>query len=286
MEEDIRQSARAVKDAAGRPVMVLKDKEARSIETRLNRSMHEIYRAALSLGICPMRYLRNLESITIADQYTLSGKTAAVVGAGGLGGHVITLMARIGIGSVIVIDPDAFDETNLNRQALSGSRFVGVPKVRAAAEAVADINPGVKTICHQARFKFPETVDLLRGAHLIVDALDNIPDRISLQNAAAQLEVPFIHGAIAGFEGQVMTVLPGDAGLRRIYGDCEERGEKTARPEALLGTPALAPALIASMEVMEALKVLLGRNGLCRNSLLYVDMESGRMDRFSLGAGI
>lgn len=199
MEADIRRAARPLEDAAGRPVEVIGDGEARDIAARSGRPVPEVYRAALALGICPLRYLRNRESISPEEQLTLSNRTVAVVGAGGLGGTVITLLARLGVGRLIVMDPDAFDETNLNRQVLSGTRVVGVPKVKVAAETVADINPGVEMICHQLRFGFPETVPLLRGADVIVDALDNIPDRLSLQDAASRIGAAFVHGAIAGF---------------------------------------------------------------------------------------
>lgn len=285
MEKHITGIARTVEDAAGRPVKVMEDKDALHAAGIYGCGVGEIYRTALSLGICPARYIRNLGSITLCEQMALSNRTAAVVGAGGLGGYVITLLARVGVGSLIVIDPDSFDETNFNRQALSGMGALGLPKVEVAAATVADINPGVTVIPHQARFDFPEGLELLRGADVVIDALDNIEDRLSLQEGAAEIGIPLVHGAIAGFEGQVMTVMPGDAGLRRIYGKHGMNARKTARPEALLGTPAPAPALVATLEVMDVLKVLLGRDGVRRDSLLYIDMESGRMERFSLDSG-
>ena len=282
-EREIERAARPTFDAAGRPVRVLEDGVGRYIAERNGLSINQIHHSALSLGVCPMRYLRNLESITLPEQLRLCEKRAAVVGAGGLGGHIITLLARLGVGTLIIIDPDSFDETNLNRQALSGTRTLGLPKVQAAAEAVADINPGVKIISHQHALTRGEAPILLEGAHVILDGLDSISDRLDLQEAACDLKIPFIHGAVAGFEGQVMTVLPGDAGLKRIYGERTTSGEKKDAPEALLGTPAPAPTLIAALQVMEALKILLGRGEIRRDSLLHVDMEAFRMERFALG---
>jgi molybdopterin/thiamine biosynthesis adenylyltransferase len=282
-ELEIERAARPEYDAAGRPVTVIEDKIAGDIAERNGLSIHEIYHSALSSGICPMRYLRNLESITLPEQLRLSEKTAAIVGAGGLGGNIITLLARLGVGTLIIIDPDCFDETNLNRQVLSGTRTLAVPKVQAAAEAVADINPGVKIIPHQQALTRGEAHTLLQGADVILDGLDNIIDRINLQEAACDLKIPFIHGAIAGFEGQFMTVLPGDAGLKRIYGERSTPGKKKETPEALLGTPAPAPVLIAALQVMEALKILLDRGKIRRDSLMHVDMETFRIERFALG---
>jgi molybdopterin/thiamine biosynthesis adenylyltransferase len=283
LKREIKRAAHPEYDAAGRPVKVVEDKIAGDIAERNGSSIHEIYRYALFSGICPMRYLRNLESITLPEQFRLSEKTAAIVGAGGLGGNIIALLARLGVGTLIIIDPDSFDETNLNRQALSVRQTLGEPKVRVAAEAVADINPGTRVKPHQQAFTRSEANTLLHGADVILDGLDNILDRINLQEAAYDLKIPFIHGAIAGFEGQVMTVLPGDAGLKRIYGELSAPEKKKETPEALLGTPAPAPALIASLQVMEALKILLGRGKIHRDSLMHVDMETFRIERFALG---
>ncbi|MFO8090524.1 MAG: HesA/MoeB/ThiF family protein [Desulfatiglandaceae bacterium] len=282
-EREIKRAARPEYDAAGRPVTVIEDKIAGDIAEKNGLSIHEIYHSALSSGICPMRYLRNLESITLPEQFRLSEKTAAIVGAGGLGGNIITLLARLGVGTLIIIDPDSFDETNLNRQALSGRRTLGYPKAQTAAAAVADINPGVKVISHQQAFTRGEANTLLHGADVILDGLDNIIDRIDLQEAACDLKIPFIHGAIAGFEGQVMTVLPGDAGLKKIYGERSAPEKKMETPEALLGTPAPTPALIAALQVMEALKILLDRGKIHRHALMHVDMETFRIEKFSLG---
>jgi molybdopterin-synthase adenylyltransferase len=283
LQREIERAARPECDAAGRPVNVIEDEMARGIAERNGLSLHEIHHSALSFGICPMRYLRNLESITLPEQLSLSKKRAAIVGAGGLGGNIITLLARLGVGTLVVIDPDCFDETNLNRQALSGTRTLGRPKVEAAVAAVADINPGVKVLPYRQAFRRGEANTMLHGVDVILDGLDNIMDRIDLQQTACDLNIPFIHGAIAGFEGQVMTVLPGDAGLKRIYGERPTLGKKTETPEALLGTPAPVPALIAALQVMEALKILLGRGKIHRDSWMHVDMETFRIERFLLG---
>lgn len=283
LQRDIECAARSEFDAAGRPVNVIEDEMARGIAERNGLSLHEIYHSALSSGICPMRYLRNLESITLSEQLSLSEKRAAIVGAGGLGGNIITLLARLGVGTLVVIDPDCFDETNLNRQALSGTRTLGRPKVQAAVAAVADINPGVRVISYRKAFTRGEANTMLHGVDVILDGLDNIMDRINLQETACDLNIPFIHGAIAGFEGQVMTVLPGDAGLKRIYGERPTPRKKMETPEALLGTPAPAPVLVAALQVMEALKILIERGKIHRDSLMHVDMEMFRIERFLLG---
>ena len=141
------------------------------------------------------------------------------MGAGGLGGQVIVLLARLGVGTLVVVDCDLFDETNLNRQALCVEETLGEPKARAAAEAVAAINPGVHVIPHQVRLTADVIDGILAGSDVVVDGLDNVPDRLLMQEAAGRLGIPMVHGALAGFEGRIMTVLPGDAGVKQLYGE-------------------------------------------------------------------
>jgi molybdopterin/thiamine biosynthesis adenylyltransferase len=92
--------------------------------------------------------------------------------------------------------------------------------------------------------------------------------------------MPLVHGALAGFEGWVMTILPGDPGLRDIYGAKEESKNNAESPEAVLGVPSVTPSLIATMQVMEVFKILLKRGNLIRNRMLHVDLERGCFNEF------
>ena len=105
-------------------------------------------------------------------------------------------------------------------------------------------------------------------------------DRLILEKGAKSLQIPLVHGALAGFDGQVMTVFPEDQGLRLIYGKNPPPGKDPRSPEAILGVPALMPCLIGTLEAMEVLKILLGRGKLLRNTLLHVDLQEGEMNRF------
>ncbi len=232
-------------------------------------ALHEIYREALRLGVYPYRYIRNMDILSAAEQLRLAESRVAVVGAGGLGGQVILLLARVGVGTLVVVDCDLFDETNLNRQALCVEETLGEPKARAAAEAVAAINPGVRVIPHQVRLNADVIDGILAGCDVVVDGLDNVPDRLLLQDAAGRLGIPMVHGALAGFEGRIMTVFPGDAGVKQLYGEAAS-GADPERPEAVLGVPAVTAALIGTFQAMEVLKILLKRgeplpkrDGLC-----------------------
>jgi molybdopterin-synthase adenylyltransferase len=96
--------------------------------------LHELYRQSLTLGISPHRYLRNREAVSLEDQLRLASSQVTVIGAGGLGGHVIHLLSRIGVGCLVVVDCDRFDETNLNRQIFCTMDSLGKPKAHIASE--------------------------------------------------------------------------------------------------------------------------------------------------------
>jgi len=197
------------------------------------------------------------------------------VGLGGLGGYVTEALARAGMGRLILIDGDVFEEHNLNRQLLSGEAKLGTHKVEAARQRVAEINGAVEVTGHAVTLDRENLPRLLAGADVVVDALDRLPTRLVLQDGAQALGIPMVHGSIAGFLGQVMTIFPGDPGLRGLYGDGElpEQGL-----EAQLGTPAATPMAVAAWEAQEVVKIITGRGELLRHRLLVLDMESGASD--------
>jgi molybdopterin/thiamine biosynthesis adenylyltransferase len=196
----------------------------------------------------------------------------AVVGLGGLGGSVVEGLARMGVGRLIVIDGDAFEDHNLNRQTLSAEANLGAHKVEAARRRVAQINSAVEVTGHATVLTRENAPELLQGAKVVVDALDRLPTRLMLQDAAQALGVPMVHGSIAGYLGQVMTVFPGDPGLRSLY-PCGQVPDQGA--EVQLGCPAATPMMVAAWQVQEVLKILLDRGESLRNRLLIMDAESG-----------
>jgi molybdopterin/thiamine biosynthesis adenylyltransferase len=280
MHDVIQKKSEKTTDAAGRGVQILRDHNALMIADDLRKSVRDVYEEALRLGILPYRYLRNLDSVSPEEQLKLAESQVAVIGAGGLGGFVIILLARMGIGHLAVVDQDIFEETNLNRQALCTMKTIGNPKAREALYSVAAVNPGVKVTPYQTKLNPSNVEEILTGSEVIVDALDNVPDRFLLEEAAKKMEIPLVHGALAGFEGWVMTIFPGDPGLKNIYGAKEESENNAESPQALLGVPGVTPSLIATMQVMEVLKILLKRGNIIRNRMLHIDLERGSFNEF------
>ncbi|MBC7332534.1 MAG: HesA/MoeB/ThiF family protein, partial [Synergistetes bacterium] len=131
-------------------------------------------------------------------QSKLRKSVVTVVGCGGLGGFVIESLTRLGVGKIIAIDPEVFEESNLNRQILSKLTNLGRSKAEEALKRVKEINPEVRLIPIKERLSEENAERLLSGSDVIIDALDNIPSRRILIKSASKLGIPLIHGAVHG----------------------------------------------------------------------------------------
>lgn len=212
-------------------------------------------------------YARNFDAISTAEQSVLTQKTVFVVGCGGLGGYVVEYLGRLGVGRLVVADPDLFEVSNLNRQLLSSHMNLGKPKVLAAKQRIQAINPLVRVDIHQVKMTNANSLSLISGADVVVDALDNIPDRLVLQGACKVAGIPLVHGAIAGWCGQVCVVMPGQDLLDKIYPDAQvQQGD-----EAQSGSLSFSAGLVAALQAAEVVKLLLGR-GAVRPTLVLIDL--------------
>jgi len=244
----------------------------RTIAAEMGLSFREVELAAIRARIIPRRYRRNLGTVGWDGQARLLSSCAAVVGCGGLGGWIVEGLARMGVGRLILIDGDRFAEDNLNRQLGCLEEDLGHLKVEVLAERVRRVNSATELALHATQLTADNATALLHGAQVVVDALDSVPSRLDLQAAAEAMDVPLVHGAVGGHMGQVMTVLPGDRGLSRLYGGgaVPSRGVETR-----LGNPAATPMLVAAWELAEAIKILCGEAQILRNRLLFFDTYHG-----------
>ena len=222
---------------------------------RFGVTFAEAEAAILTLGLFPSRYQRNRETISNEGQLALLQSCVAVIGCGGLGGYIVEELARLGVGRIVAADPDVFEEHNLNRQLLATHANLGEYKVTAAARRVSEINPAVALVAHRTAFGTGNGRELLGGATVVVDALDNITTRLELAAVCRELGIPLVHGAIAGWFGQVTTQLPVDD--ISVYLSAAGVGAKGV--ETKLGNPSFTPAVVASLQVAEACKVILGQ---------------------------
>ncbi len=245
----------------------LSAEDTRDLARETGLSLRRIESAALKQKILPERYARNVHSLSPEDQRILLACETCIVGAGGLGGTLAEVLARIGVGRLHLIDGDRFEAHNLNRQRFAHTDNLGRSKVDEARNAIARINPAV-SVTASAVFLTAANADALIGdADVVIDCLDRLDSRLVLQAACRNRKVPLVSAAVAGMAGQLTVVFPEDAGLERLIGDAEARGA-----EMHLGNLPFAVSTLASLEAAETVKVLLGRDGLLRNRLLLFDL--------------
>jgi molybdopterin/thiamine biosynthesis adenylyltransferase len=244
---------------------------------RLGTTLAAVEEAALACGILPARYRRNRETLSVQEQLRLFRSRVAVVGCGGLGGYLVEQLARLGVGRIVAVDPDVFEEHNLNRQLLSSPAALGRPKVELAAERVASVNPAVTVEPHRAALSADNGRALLDGCDVVLDGLDSVAVRRALAGLCRALGVPLVHGAIAGWYGQVAVQLPGDDLAPLLRDSATGKGV-----ERTLGNPAFTPAVVASLQVAEASKVLLARGDLLAGRTLFVDLLGMRFHELPL----
>lgn len=235
---------------------------------RLSLSHAIVEEIALVSGLLPARYQRNRDMISVAEQLQLFRSRIAVIGCGGLGGYIIEELARLGIGQIVAVDPDKFEEHNLNRQLFSTPANLGRAKVAAALDRVNEVNPAVKLIPVRTFFRAANGRELLQGVTVAVDALDSISCRLELAETCAGMDIPMVHGAIGGWYGHVATQLPGDTTVQSIYRNWVE-GKGIEKD---LGNPAFTPAVVAGLQVAEVCKLVLGRGELLRRRKLSIDL--------------
>ena len=236
--------------------------EVEDISRNMDIPLRRVECFALSKGVIPIRYQRNIGTFGIDGQIKLLGSTVMIIGLGGLGGSVLEQIARAGFGTIIGVDPDVFDQSNLNRQLLSTEHTIGEEKVAVAKKRVHEINSAVSFTGYVCRFQdLPD--GLWQEADIVFDCLDNIPDRLILADKCARADCPLIHGAIAGWYAEVGVVWPGGKMLERYYQGQTEGIEKE------LGTPASTAMMTASIMAAKAVHVLAGSD-LSKESKMYV----------------
>ena len=262
------------KSPDGHAYLSLSTPSTHEAAARSKCTLREIEILALENRIIPERYERNMGTIEIEGQIALLQSQVAVIGLGGLGGTVLDMLLRWGIGSLVIIDHDAFLDSNLNRQVLSGSSTLGLRKVDVAKKRAQEVNPATHIDALAIVADEHNLPEVLQGCCVAVDGLDNIRIRFVLERACKRLGIPLVHGAIAGFMGQVSTIFPDDPGLELLYGT-EDVLESGAEQE--LGTPSVTPAAVAAWQATEVVKILLGWENTLRNKVLFFDLRDQLM---------
>lgn len=219
------------------------------------------------------RYARNIPALTEAECSLLKTKRVLVVGCGGLGGHILDQLARLGVGSLRLVDGDVFEPSNLNRQLLSSVPLLGTSKVQAAASHVYRVNPEIAVEAVEAFLAEDNAALLLSGCDAVMDALDNIPSRRVLAAACEKAGIPYVYGAIQGWIAQAGVSMPGDRLIDTLYPEDTELRDKSVL--------SFTPALCAAMQTALCVRLLVGRP-LETGTLYYFDLSDPEFERIPL----
>lgn len=247
-----------------------------SVENTVNFSRdfrvsgRDIEIAALEAGVIPERYVRNMKTFSLDDQATLLRSQVCVVGLGGLGGAVTEILARVGVGTLKLIDGDTFEDSNFNRQFLCTRDRIAKPKAETAAKRVNQVNSSIVVLKHPAHIDDSNAVTLIEHSDAVVDCLDSVPARFMLERASKAMGSPLVSAAIAGVSGHVTTIFPEDRGLELIYGKKDHLPIKGV--ETSLGCLPQAVTVLAALECSEVVKILLDKGDILRNRLLFADL--------------
>lgn len=251
------------------PFRTLREKAA---EVGWSPAEAELY--CLEMGYVPSRYIRNMGTIGLDGQIRLLRSSVAVIGCGGLGGLVAELMARAGVGRLVLVDSDVFDETNLNRQLLSTEDNIGVSKAKAAFRRVAEVNGAVEAEERQCRFDPFTAESVLYEVDAAQDCLDNLSSRRTLLTECAERGIPVVSGAIAGFWGQVTVFRPEDPDGAHFFAGDSDTGIETET-----GNPSCTPAMVAALQCAEMVKLLTGTGRSLSREMLWLDLGEGEFSR-------
>ena len=217
------------------------------------------------------RYSRHLilPEVGGTGQRRLLGSKVLLVGAGGLGSPAALYLAAAGVGTLGIVDFDAVDLSNLQRQILHHGHDVGRPKVQSAVNSLADINPDVKVVPYQEALSGANVKQIFADYDVIVNGSDNFPTRYLANDACVFLKKPLVDGSIFKFEGQATVFLPGRGCYRCLYPAPPPPGVVPSCAEA--GVLGVICGVIASIQGVETIKLLLGLGEPLVGRLLFFD---------------
>ena len=220
------------------------------------------------------RYSRQvmLEEIGYQGQLKLQQAKVCVVGVGGLGNPITTRLVAMGVGTIRIVDRDVIELSNLHRQTLFDDSDVGEIKVEAAEKKLRKLNPNVTIEALPISVNDYTALEVVDGCDLVIDALDSVNARYSLNKACVQKNIPFVTGAAVGVSGQAFTILPKKSACYHcLFPSLDEDSMPTCSIEGV--HPSIL-SIIGGIEVAEAVKIILGKKPSLSEKILHVDLEN------------
>lgn len=219
-----------------------------------------------------------LKDIGYEGQLKIRNAKACIVGIGGLGSTISTLLAGMGIGFLRIVDRDVVERANLHRQGIFDVDSIGMPKVEAAEKRIRTINPDVEVEALPVSVNEFNAKRIVEGMDVILDGLDIIATRRYVNRACVELKIPYVFGAAIEMFGNVSTIIPGKTPCL----DCFLPGQEPSATCATVGMHPSLVSIIASIEVSEAVNLITGAKPSLADKLLFVDLRNMSFETISI----
>jgi sulfur-carrier protein adenylyltransferase/sulfurtransferase len=221
------------------------------------------------------RYSRHLilPEVGLEGQKRLKAASVLCIGTGGLGSPLLLYLAAAGIGRIGIVDFDIVDSSNLQRQVIHGTSWVGKPKIQSAKTRILEINPYCQVDLYETRLTSDNALDIVKPYDVVVDGTDNFPTRYLVNDACVILGKPNVYGSILRFEGQASVFNYEDGpNYRDLFPEPPPPGMVPSCAEG--GVLGILPGIIGLIQATEAVKIILGKGTtLSGRLLLYNALE-------------
>jgi sulfur-carrier protein adenylyltransferase/sulfurtransferase len=218
------------------------------------------------------RYSRHLilPEVGLEGQKRLKAASVLCIGTGGLGSPLLLYLAAAGIGRIGIVDFDVVDTSNLQRQVIHGTSWVGKPKIESAKNRIHEINPYCQVDLYETRISSENALDIIRPYDVVIDGTDNFPTRYLTNDACVLLNKPNVYGSIFRFEGQATVFnYEGGPNYRDLYPEPPPPGMVPSCAEG--GVLGILPGIIGIIQATEAVKIVLGKGTTLSGRLLLYD---------------
>jgi sulfur-carrier protein adenylyltransferase/sulfurtransferase len=218
------------------------------------------------------RYSRHLilPEVGLEGQKRLKAASVLCIGTGGLGSPLLLYLAAAGIGRIGIVDFDVVDTSNLQRQVIHSTSWVGKPKIESAKNRILEINPYCQVDLYETRLTSENALDIIRPYDIVVDGTDNFPTRYLVNDACVLLNKPNVYGSIFRFEGQATVFnYEGGPNYRDLYPEPPPPGMVPSCAEG--GVLGILPGIIGVIQATETVKIILGKGTTLNGRLLLYD---------------
>lgn len=221
-----------------------------------------------------------MEGFGLGAQRKLNKAKVCIVGIGGLGSPIAIQLASMGVGCLRIVDRDVVEISNLQRQHIYSVDQVGLPKVEAALNRLRGLNPFIEVEPLPVSLTPSNAYDVVRGMDVVLDSLDAMAPRYSLNRACVELGIPLVHGAVLAKTGNASTIEPGKtACLECFQGGIDDDTLPTC---ALVGVHPSIIGIVASVMVSETIRILTGNTPQLADKLMFFDLEDLSFEKIQL----